>query len=468
MNERNIIVHGFYFMIIPKIDITKTYAVFGLNRTGLATIKALKAANANIVCYDDNMQALENIDVKPYVEHYNDWDFTNIDSIIFSPGIALTHPKPHPLVILAKEYNVPLISDAELLYLTLKDNKNVSFIGITGTNGKSTTTSLVTFMLNHIGMTAYAGGNIGTACFALPEPKEGEKTIYVLELSSYQLDLCHQFKPNYAVFLNLTPDHLDRHGDMLGYKEAKMRLFQNMTQQDKAIIVCADSYTQNIANELPQTNVIKVSVNTQDTQEIVATENSIIDNGIKKIQLQHQPNLQGKHNAQNAACAYAIVRDFCENIDILQQGFDSFKALPHRMQPVADYQNISFINDSKATNAEATACALSSLNNIYWILGGVAKEEGITPLDPYFNRVKKAYLIGDAAERFAKELIGVEYKISNTLQLAIEDAFTDAKKSSLKATIVLSPACASFDQFKSYEDRGEQFIKYVMDILKRV
>lgn len=418
----------------------KTVAVFGLGRAGTGAINALKASDANVLAWDDNEAAAKAI---PEGKHYNEWPWEKLACLVLSPGVPFTHPKPHAVVELAKKHGVEVVCDIELL---ARAEKEATFIGITGTNGKSTTTALIGHICEAAGKKTQVGGNIGISALQL-EPL-GKGGVYVIECSSYQLDLLHQAHFNAAILLNITPDHLDRHGDIAGYTKAKMRIFQNQANSDAAIIGVDEPNTKKIADGFKgAAKLVKISL--QDAPEV----------GALKF-------LPGSHNKQNIAAAYTA----CKHIGIAHEqiiaGIKSFPGLAHRIEWVAEKNGVAFVNDSKATNAEAAEKAILSFDKpLLWIAGGKSKEGGIEALAPYFERITHAFLIGDAANEFAKTLKAndVAFTQCGTLEKAVKESYAMGKGMK-KATVLLSPACASWDQFKSFEDRGEQFGKFVKEL----
>jgi UDP-N-acetylmuramoylalanine--D-glutamate ligase len=502
--------------MIPLLKRTgQTIGVLGLGRTGLSVIQAAYTAGLTVFAWDDGKKnrqefekALDAFMSKNYsmdggavwLQDFQDWSWEDLDVLVMSPGIPLTHPIPHPAVALAKSYTIPCVCDIDLFYEEMKESsfQQSVFLGVTGTNGKSTTTALLTHLLYEGGFDATAAGNIGVPVLSLPMPagdKKGrpldpllqEVKPYVIEFSSYQLDLCHQMTPRVGVFLNLTPDHLDRHGDMEGYFQAKCRLFQNMTPEDIAVICVDDVYGQRLADILearpiPLRPVIwRVSANNsmiEKASEEIPLKAWIKDGILYESEayiasLEEALGLRGQHNAQNAVTAYAAARALGAKVTDLIRGLNSFKELPHRMEQVASADNgkLLYINDSKATNADAAEKSLSTFDGIYWIAGGQPKAGGIESLAPYFHRVRCAYLIGQAQEEFAKtlEAQGVPFVLSGTLEQAIAQATQDYKKAGGGGgVILLAPACASWDQFKSYEDRGEQFSALARDYALKI
>ncbi|WP_027488042.1 UDP-N-acetylmuramoyl-L-alanine--D-glutamate ligase [Allorhizobium undicola] len=436
-------------------------ALFGLGGSGLATAEALKAGGAEVFVWDDNPDSVE----KARGRGLEACDLSQIDwprmaAFVLSPGVPLTHPKPHWTVDLAHANGVEIIGDVELFVRERRAHaEGCPFIAITGTNGKSTTTALIAHILKQAGRDTQLGGNIGTAVLTL-EPPVADR-FYVVECSSYQIDLAPTLDATAGILLNLTPDHLDRHGTMQHYAEIKERL---VAGADTAIVGVDDSYCERIAERLERAGnrVLRISRRQKladglynDAQRIFRGDELIAD--LSGIQ-----TLRGSHNAQNAAAAIAACLAVGLSVDEVRRGLASFAGLKHRMQPVGRRGKVVFVNDSKATNAEASAPALSSYDRIYWIAGGLPKEGGITALSPLFSRIAKAYLIGEAASSFAATLgTAVPFEISGTLDRALAHASRDAEADGAEVAVMLSPACASFDQYKNFEVRGESFVSLV-------
>jgi len=386
-----------------------------------------------------------------------------------SPGVPLTHPKPHWTVDLAHAAGVEVIGDVELFVRERRAHApDCAFIAITGTNGKSTTTALIAHILKTSGCDTQLGGNIGTAVLTLDPPKNGR--FYVVECSSYQIDLAPTIDPSAGVLLNLTPDHLDRHGTMQHYADIKERL---VAGSRVAVIGVDDSFSSLIADRVERsgTKVVRISRRRQVLADGLYAEGSRIVQaraGATSLfaDLDGIQTLRGGHNAQNAAAAIAA----CLAVGVSQadivKGLSSFPGLKHRMQPVGRKGQVVFVNDSKATNADAAAPALSSYERIYWIAGGVPKEGGITTLAPFFPKIAKAFLIGAAAPAFAATLgEAVPFEISGTLAQAVAHAAADAARDTTgPSAVMLSPACASFDQYKNFEVRGDAFVSHVAAI----
>ncbi|WP_242216990.1 UDP-N-acetylmuramoyl-L-alanine--D-glutamate ligase [Shinella zoogloeoides] len=444
----------------------KSVALFGLGGSGLATALALAAGGADVIAWDDNPASVENASaagIRTGDLHALDWK--SIDALVLSPGVPLTHPEPHWSADLARAAGAEIVGDVELFVRERRAHApDCPFIAITGTNGKSTTTALIAHILKSSGRDTQLGGNIGTAVLTLDPPKAGR--FYVVECSSYQIDLAPTLNPSVGILINLTPDHLDRHGSMQHYADVKARL---VTGSGTAVVGIDDTYCALIADgvERTGTKVMRISKRNVLADGIYAEGARLIraEGGATRQIADLSPiqTLRGSHNAQNAAAAVAACLAVGLNEDEIRAGLASFPGLKHRMQPVGRKGDTLFVNDSKATNADAAAPALSSFERIYWIAGGVPKEGGISTLDGFFPKIAKAYLIGEAAPAFAETLGGaVPHEISVTLERAVEDAAADAgKDGSGPVAVLLSPACASFDQYKNFEVRGDAFVKHV-------
>lgn len=456
----------------------KKLGVLGLGKTGLAALRALRESGAEIWVWDDNSPLPENLtqDKLCHFQPVEAWPWAELAAMVMSPGIPLTHPEPHRAVKLAKEAGCRITSDIDLLFEACPTAR---YIGITGTNGKSTTTALIAHLVKEAGIPMQVGGNLGQA--VLEFQPMGEEGIFVLELSSYQLDLLDSLQLDAAVLLNITPDHLDRHGGMEGYITAKNRIFSRLKPQGTAIIATDDSHTQRlfagvIAKGQP---VAEVSV-THRVENGVDGWNGILQEkhggqATAIMDITAIGSLTGAHNWQNAAAAYAACRALGIGVTELAAALPTFGGLAHRMERVGETASLLFINDSKATNAEATENALKPFRNIYWILGGQSKEGGIAPLEPLFGHIRHAYLMGAAEEEFAATLEGkVPYRKCGHLNEAFAAAVADAQEAAQasgekangeKAVILLSPACASWDQWKSFEHRGDAFRTLVQEFL---
>ncbi len=445
----------------------KTVAVFGLARTGLAAARALAAGRAKVALWDDNPRTRQAAAAEGFaLTDLTTADWGDFAALMLSPGVPLTHPKPHWTVEKAKAEGVEILGDIELFARTVNaapEHKRPRIIGITGTNGKSTTTALIGDICAEAGRDTRIGGNIGTGVLSLDDMHGG--AVYVLELSSYQLDLTSSLKPDVAIILNISPDHLDRHGGMEGYVAAKRRILANQDKGDTAVIGVDDAWGAQICTEITAANrrsIVSISASKAMGRGVYALDGLLYDatgdRAVEVADLKRARSLPGRHNWQNAAAAYAAVRGL--GIDAAQaaRALQTFPGLAHRMETVATIGKVRFVNDSKATNADAARQALSSYPKVYWIAGGQAKAGGIDDLADLFPRVIKAYLVGEAAPAFAASLEGRTANVtSGTLEAAVQAAFADAAKTGKEAVVLLSPAGASFDQFADFEQRGEAF-----------
>jgi len=443
--------------------------VLGLGRSGISAAQALERGGAEVWAWDDNPEARARAEEQgvPVVD-LNDIDWREATSLILSPGIPHTHPKPHPIVTLARDAGCEIIGDVELLARTQRD---AAYVGITGTNGKSTTTALIGHIFQTSGRTAEVGGNLGMPACSL-EPLGPEGT-YILEMSSYQLELTFSITYDVGVLLNVSADHLDRHGGMDGYIAAKREIFRRQTKPRTAVIGIDDNHCRKIYEELHEKDeqyVVGISVKERVHGGVYVLDGILIDDTEGKetqvMNLRTVPALQGSHNWQNAAAAYATCKMTGIQPHAIMACINSFPGLVHRQEPVGLVDGIGFVNDSKATNDEAAARALVCYDDIYWIIGGRPKEGGLDACMPYLERVRHAYIIGEAALQFSKALDGkVPFTMSGDLAAAVAQAFDDAKKAGLPGSVVLlSPACASWDQFKSFEERGDVFRDLVHDL----
>ena len=435
-----------------------SFVVLGLARSGLATVRALVAAGIDYVAWDDNAatrDAASRAGVKLVDPAGIDWN--KFTALIISPGIPNRLPKPHAAAEAARAAGKKIICDVELLAVA---QPQARFVAVTGTNGKSTTTALIGHILSSAGVACEVGGNIGRGALGLGPLGVGG--VYVLELSSYQLELLDTFRAHVAVWLNITPDHIDRHGDMAGYVAAKEHIFDRQVPGDCAVIGVDDDHSRAVHKKMAARYRIAAPPVAFDRPVIGGISfraGRLIDADGYSANFSDVPTLPGDHNAQNAACAFVACRWLRVSRDEIVKGLKTYPGLPHRQERVAAVGDVTYVNDSKATNADAAARALSSYRDIYWIIGGQAKEGGVAPLAPYFDRVRHAFLIGEAADLFASQLEGkLAYTRSGDLQAAVSAAHelsqSDAKG---PAVVLLSPACASWDQWKSYEHRGDAF-----------
>ncbi len=439
------------------------FAVLGLARSGLATARALQAAGIDYLAWDDDAgkrQSAQQAGMRIADPLAADW--SAMDALVISPGIPHTFPQPHPVATRAREARKPIIGDIELLARAVAAQGTAAkFVGITGTNGKSTTTALIGHVLRRAGRTVEVGGNLGPP--VLDFAMLGGEGVYVLEMSSYQLELVEHLRFDVAVLLNVTPDHLDRHGGMAGYVAAKRRIFANQTVRDTAVIGVDSEPTRRIADELAQEggrSIVRIAVGRAVEDGVYAID-GILHDGDSGFSLDLRPvlTLPGAHNWQNACAAYAACRALGIAREDVAAGLRSYPGLAHRQERVAEIDGVAYVNDSKATNADATEKALSSYDTIYWIAGGRAKEGGIESLRPCFPRIVHAFLIGEAAEPFAATLQGsVAFTSCGTLATALEAAHDMAQREKRPdAVVLLSPACASWDQWASFEARGDAF-----------
>ena len=455
-------------MIASQAFAGRTVAVFGLARTGLGAVRSLTAGGAHVIAWDDNSAARDSGGLAGgVIMPWREWPWENIAALVLSPGVPLTHPRPHEVVTHARAANVAVIGDVELFAREIRPDAatpgRAPVIAITGTNGKSTTTALVGHILAAAGFDAQIGGNIGKSVLELALP--GPRTIYVLEMSSFQIDLTPGLKPDIALLSNLSPDHLDRHGDMQNYAAIKQRLLNQVPKDGQAIVGVDDDYGAAIFTQLSGEGVTAwpVSVGKVLGRGIFVVDGALYDaqNGRagKVMDLSAAPHLPGAHNWQNAALAFAATKPFVKDPRVLAAAIASFPGLAHRLEHVGRIGKTLFINDSKATNADAAARALAVYPDIFWIAGGKPKDGGIESLASWFPRIRRAYLIGEAAHQFARTLDGkAPYEMSGTLDVAVNAAARDAAASDVPAPVVLlSPACASYDQFKDFEQRGDAF-----------
>ncbi|MGZ9109059.1 MAG: UDP-N-acetylmuramoyl-L-alanine--D-glutamate ligase [Micavibrio sp.] len=447
----------------------KPVAVFGLGLSGLSAIRALVAAGVRVVAWDD--QDSRRTDAQKTGAEIQDLeraDFSAFAVLILAPGIPLHFPKPHPVVLRAREAGIEIIGDIELLH---RSNHGRKTIGITGTNGKSTTTALTGHVLKRCGVDTVIAGNIGHAALEIDLPQREESAI-VLELSSYQLDLCPTFAPDIAIHLNLTPDHIDRHGDLAGYVDAKMRIFKG---KGAAIIGIDDGPSLQMMERVQKAgerDVFLISTTMRLTGGVFVENGIIFDamNGpaVEIGSLAALSNLPGVHNHQNITAAYVAARLMGLNPESILKAMETYPGLPHRLYMVRHINGVGYINDSKATNANAAGKALACYKNIYWIVGGKPKAGGLDGLEPYMDRIIQAYVIGDATDDFSLWLKnhGVAFTRSETLDRAVADAHKLAQKNRGQpggaGVVLLSPACASFDQFQSFEHRGRVFTDLVL------
>jgi UDP-N-acetylmuramoylalanine--D-glutamate ligase len=447
----------------------KKVAIFGLGGSGLASASALLAGGADVIGWDDSAEAVTkatSAGIPSGNLRHTDW--SKISALVLAPGVPLTHPTPHWTVALAHAAGVEVVGDIELFCRERRARApKAPLVAITGTNGKSTTTALVAHLLRSAGRESEIGGNIGTAILSLAPPDEARA--HVIECSSYQIDLAPTLDPSVGVLLNVTEDHLDRHGTLAHYAAVKERLVAGVQEDGTATVGVDDPWCAAAADRIEQAGkrLARVSVRRPLHDGLYVEGESIIQAvggstctiaGIGGI-----GSLRGVHNAQNAACAAAAALALGLSPQAIQQGLLSFPGLAHRMEEVGYRGRVLFVNDSKATNADSAAQALACFSHIFWIAGGRAKTGGIASLARFFPGIRKAYLIGEAATDFAAELQGrVPHIIAGTLERAVELAAADAEASDVAEPVVLlSPACASFDQYRNFEIRGDKFRELV-------
>lgn len=445
-------------------------AVLGLGRSGLATVRALHAGGAEVIAWDDGDEAravAEAADI-PLADLTRDKPWQDVAALIVSPGISHLYPAPHKAVEQAQRFGAVVDNDIGLFFRSYATPDWDRFdtmprvVCVTGSNGKSTTTALISHILATSGKQVQTGGNIGRAVLDLDPAHDGE--IVVLELSSYQTELARALAPDISVFLNLSPDHLDRHGGLGGYFAAKRRLF-TLGGAEKSVIGVDEQEGRFLAALMREETdtgdpVIRVSTTERlkDGWSVFARKGHLAEwrrgRQVASFDLRAMRHLPGTHNHQNACAAYAVCRALSLGARQIEAAMDSYPGLPHRCQIVADRDGVTYVNDSKATNADAAEKALMAFDNIRWIVGGVPKAGGIESLAPHFGRVKKAYLIGEAAEAFAAQLGTTPHAASGDLATAFAAARAEAEPGD---TVLLAPACASFDQFSSFEARGNAF-----------
>src|SRR6185503_15876713 len=452
----------------------KTVAVFGLGRTGLTAARALKAGGAKVICWDEGEAGREAAAAEGFaLSDLAAIDWFSLDALMLSPGVPLTHPEPHWTVERAKAAGVEIVGDIELFARTVNaapEHRRPKVVAITGTNGKSTTTALIGHVCREAGRDVRIGGNIGVGVLGLEDMHGG--AVYVLEMSSYQLDLTSSLHADVTVILNLSPDHLERHGSMEGYVAAKRRILANQGKGDTAVIGVDDPWGQQICTEITAANrrtIVPISASKAMGRGVYVLNGQLYDatgeRAREVVDLTGARSLPGRHNWQNAAAAFAAAKGLGIPADEAAQHLLTFPGLAHRMETVGVLGRVRFVNDSKATNADAARQALSSYPKVFWIAGGEPKTGGIDDLSDLFPRVAKAYLIGEAAPAFAATLKGkAEAVPCGTIPAAVKAAFADAAAAGKDAVVLLSPACASFDQFPDFEARGEAFRAAVLGL----
>lgn len=443
---------------------TQKLALFGLGDSGIAAAKALESGGARVICWDDNERSrLKAAESGIKLNHLSEIDWSQISALVLAPGVPLHYPGPHWSVALARHHNVEIIGDIELFVRQRKQflreqglsNDSMPFIAITGTNGKSTTTCLITHLLEYMGCDVEMGGNIGRPILDLAS--FAKDRFYVIECSSFQIDLAPSINPTVGILLNITPDHIERHGNFANYSRVKKAMLCNAA-------IRLLPFGEDIASGTGLTYFVAIDRPIEHGYYALETKLYFGDKFI--ADLSGIVALRGQHNMQNALAAIAALRELLgprvENFDWRKACLE-YKGLPHRMQQIRQIGEVLFVNDSKATNAQASAPALASFENIHWIIGGIAKHGGINSLRPYFAKIRKAYLIGEAAQDFARAInYAFDFEYCYNLEQAVLSAMRDAKNT--KAVVLLSPACASYDQFANYSARGDAFIDIVNNL----
>ena len=449
-------------------------AVLGLGRSGLATARALIAGGAEPLLWDDSPESrsLAEADGFTLTDLTRNAALEGVACLVTSPGIPHLYPKPHPVIARALELGVPVDNDIGLFFQSWGSGEWDDFetvpkvVCVTGSNGKSTTTALIHHILEVAGRPTQMAGNIGKGVLSIDPPRDGE--VLVLELSSYQTDLARSLTPDVAVFTNLSPDHLDRHGGMGGYFAAKRRLFAE-GGPDRAVIGVDEVEGRFLAGQLAQgpsdDRVIRISSGTKLEGfgwSVFARKGFLAEwrrgRQMASVDLRGVGGLPGAHNHQNACAAWAVARTLGLSPRLIEGALASFTGLPHRSQLVAERGGVKFINDSKATNVDSAAMALRAFPKIRWIAGGMGKEGGIASLAPDLGSVVKAYLIGHSARDFALQIGQTPHEICETMERAVARAAEEAGEGEV---VLLAPAAASFDQYPNFEKRGEDFIRLV-------
>ena len=446
----------------------KKIGIFGLGLTGTSVYRSLMTVVTELICYDDSKVNIEKF-IKEFSSSHvlsiNNEKWKTLNKIVISPGI----PRSHQIFQIASENKIPVTSDIELF---IEENPNSEFIFITGTNGKSTVTALTGHILHKAGLDYHVGGNIGKAVMSLPYHRKG----YVFEVSSFQIELLTKIDAKISVITNITPDHLDRYKNVEEYAQVKQKI---LTPNSLKIIGINSHISQNIYYNLKKAyslKLIPISNSKQIEGGIFCDNNYLYDNTENNkisIPLPSLPHLQGFHNKENIAIAYAICKSLLVRSSVIIKALESFKGLEHRMQYIGSYKNINFYNDSKATNISSALASLSAFNNIIWFAGGKFKEESFDELKPVLKNIKKAYFFGESKNLFAEFLDLAssqkpEYELCKNLEEAFSRAVKYSTKISEKLNFLLAPACASYDQFKNFEERGTLFVKLVQDVKNKL
>ena len=447
-------------------------AVFGLGDSGIAAARALIAGGAIVSAWDDGEASRANAARQGVtLKEPCSLDWASQAALVLAPGVPLTHPVPHPVASRALAAQCPIIGDIQLFSDARCALPPHAVVAISGTNGKSTTTALITHLINACSGDAVACGNIGEPILGLdPLPRDG---VYVIEMSSYQIDLTHRLRPEVAILLNITADHLDRHGSMGNYVSVKRRLFDRQGPTDQAIVGIDDDYGVEILEMIRASGhqASSITVAGKSPEGVSVESGKLWDPAVSFSEpvcdLSEISTLRGSHNWQNAAAAYSALRALGHAPDAIAAALRTFPGLPHRLEMIGDYDGVQFINDSKATNAEAAARALDCVDNVHWIVGGVPKEGGIESLGPWMSKIRRAYLVGESQVEFSKFLTSsdVPFEMCGALDNAVQSAAMRAKPGDV---VLLSPACASFDQYRNFAVRGDHFRSLVADLKQQV
>lgn len=440
--------------------------VIGLGKTGVSVVRYFIEHQIPFLAWDDSPALQEKIQLMGgAIVAPNQAPWPAIEALILSPGIPTTFPTPHIAVQKAKQYNIPYIGDVEYWYQRVQ-NLGYRYVGVTGTNGKSTTHDMIDYILSASNIPHFSGGNSGVP--VMESPKLAAEAIINLEMSSYQLDVLDKMSFDAGIILNITPDHLERYGSMDKYISSKQTQIERVKMGGLKVVgidsKCGAQAYDNLVRS-GHVDIIPISANQILSEGVYTIGDHVISSeGDKAIILGQVPeSLPGAHNAQNIMAAMLVCRYLGVNVKDFFKFLPAYVGLDHRQERVLDTPTVEFINDSKATNADATLPALKTYTNIYWIVGGIAKEEGIVPLLYYLNTVEKIFLIGESSMRFQEELKDIKQKVvvANTLDETLRLISEDLKHLDHKITVLLSPACASQDQFQSFEHRGRVFKELV-------
>jgi UDP-N-acetylmuramoylalanine--D-glutamate ligase len=461
-------------MIIPSHLKDKKVAIIGLGRTGLAACRSFQAAGCDVVVFEsNNAAAIVEARRQGFVVYESlDARLVASDFAVLSPGIAWRWPKPHPVVEYLRRLGIPLWSDVDIFAQALFHQKRTPrIVGITGTNGKSTTTALMTHVFQSLGYNAVMGGNIGIPVLSL----QAEADVYVLELSSYHLDVQRSLFLTDAVLLNVTPDHLERHGGIESYLAAKASILEGVSENGRGIVGLEDDACRSVYGYLKERfpkQLFGIHSNAPVDGGFYVQEGLLIDetSGAPKTigAIDAMPALKGHHNFQNMLAVFGVTEPLVDDPSAIIKAFETFPGLEHRQEFLGQYKQVRFINDSKATNADSASKALKTFENIHWIVGGLAKENGLDGLECYFSRITHAYLVGASVDSFAQIMRkhNVPFSVEGDIQKATKSALANAVKVTEPSVVLLSPACASWDQFADFEERGRYFKECVTQAIQ--